>query len=835
LRWLLLAASIAVLLAVAAGCWHHRGRDTGTTPAASAASFVDEAGCRDCHAAEYAAWSGSHHARAMQQPTPASVSGDFGGVQFSGRSGVAARFFERDGGYLIRTTGPDGHDANFRVRFTFGVDPLQQYLLPLPGGRLQAFSVAWDTRRRRWFDLNPAETIGPDDELHWSDAAYNWNYMCAECHSTGVRKNYDAGTNSYRTAYAAVNVNCQACHGPASHHLEAMRQRGRATARREDALIDPMLRRDATAQIGTCALCHARRAALGGRHLPGAPLLDTHTPALLVDPLYYADGQIRGEVYEYGSFLQSRMYARGVRCSDCHEPHGLQLRAVGNAVCTACHSAAVPTTRHAIDTSGLKRRDYDSPAHHFHVTGKPGSHCIDCHMPTRTYMRVDNRHDHSLRIPRPDLSVRLGTPNSCNGCHRDRSPAWAATAVARWYGPNRRREYTYGEALSTARRREPGAARALFALIQDATQPAIVRATALGLLRGFPGAASLRLFSASLSDPDPMIRLQAVGGFEQVAADERVAYLGPMLDDPIRAVRMEAARLLASLPVDRQRPATAGALRRGIAEFEASQHANADRPEAHLNLGNLFAARGDAAAAAAEYRAALRLDARFGPAVANLADLQASRGELRQAEQTLRRGLERLPNDAALHHALGLILIRRGRVEAALAELKRAMQEAPDEPRYLYVYGVALHDVSDAAAGIAMLHAGLRRFPNDHDLLLAVASYARAAGDTATAQQCLERLRSIEEPAAAQATTSAASRRSLAAPDPPCDRDRGRGTQAAAEEDARVTEPRGHRAEQRTAQAHGQVEERAERPQRGAAVLWRHGPDGDDAETRIHH
>jgi tetratricopeptide (TPR) repeat protein len=477
-------------------------------------------------------------------------------------------------------------------------------------------------------------------------------------------------------------------------------------------------------------------------------------PALLVDPLYYADGQIEDEVFEYGSFLQSRMHAKGVRCSDCHAPHGLETRAAGNAVCTRCHNPVAPAARASIDTSTLRRRDYDSPTHHFHVAGQPGSACVDCHMPTRTYMRVDDRHDHSFRIPRPDLSTRLGTPNACSGCHRERSAAWAADTIARWYGPGRRQEHTWGEDLWTARQREPGAARALATLIADAAQPAIVRATALDLLRGFPAATGLALFSARLGDAEPMIRLQAVKGFELLPVEQRSLHLESMLADPIRSVRMEAARLLAGSALDRRAPATPDILQRGIAEYEAAQRANADRPEAHLNLGNLYAARGDGATAAREFAAALRLDERFSPALVNLADLQASQGQPGVAEETLRSALARLPDEASLHHALGLILIRQGRRDAALVELKRATQLAPDNPRHLYVYGVAQHDISNAAAGIATLRSALERFPNDRDLLLAVASYARAAGDETTAQRCLERLRSIEDPAAAPEATT---------------------------------------------------------------------------------
>jgi tetratricopeptide (TPR) repeat protein len=366
-------------------------------------------------------------------------------------------------------------------------------------------------------------------------------------------------------------------------------------------------------------------------------------------------------------------------------------------------------------------------------------------MPTRTYMGIDARHEHSLRIPRPDLSVRLGTPNACTACHADHGPAWAANAIARWYGPTRRSEHTWGEDLWAGARREPGALRALQSLLSDAATPAIVRASALARLLDYPGEAALRVFTAHLTAAEPLVRLQAVMGLELLVPAERVGHLAPLLSDPIRAVRIEVARLLAAVPIVRFAPADAAALRRALEEYIAAQTINADRPEVHLNLGNLYADQGDAQRAAQAYDTALRLDARFVPAWANRADLEAAQGELDLAERTLRTALRRVPEAAQLHHALGLVLIRQRRGSTALESLREATRLAPDEPRFAYVYGVALHDVVGAARGRAALEAALARFPNDRDLLQAVAAYAQAAGDESAARRHLQRLHSIED------------------------------------------------------------------------------------------
>ena len=319
-----------------------------------------------------------------------------------------------------------------RIKYTFGVSPLQQYLVEFPDGRLQALPIAWDTRPmeqggQRWFHLYPEEQITHDDELHWTRAAQNWNFMCADCHSTGVRKNYDPVADRFETQWAEIDVACEACHGPASRHLAwaEAKEAGKPWDEDENKGLTVRLdeRRDITwtvdpatgnavrskprtseRELEVCAQCHARRGQIAEDYVPGKPFLDDYRPALLEPPLYYADGQQRGEVYKWGSFLQSKMYAKGVTCSDCHEPHSGKLRASGNAVCTGCHLQG----------------KYDTAEHHHHPPGSAGAACAACHMPTTTYMVIDPRHDHSLRVPRPDLSVEFGTPNPCTGCHTDR-------------------------------------------------------------------------------------------------------------------------------------------------------------------------------------------------------------------------------------------------------------------------------------------------------------------------------------------------------------------------------------------------------------------------------
>jgi tetratricopeptide (TPR) repeat protein len=475
-------------------------------------------------------------------------------------------------------------------------------------------------------------------------------------------------------------------------------------------------------EVETCAPCHARRATVDDRYVHGHPLLDTHRPALLERELYHADGQILGEVYEYGSFLQSRMYRAGVTCSDCHDPHSLKTATPPSAVCARCHLPA----------------KFDTPAHHHHRAGSTGAACVGCHMPERTYMMVDPRRDHSLRVPRPDLSVAIGTPNACTGCHRDRPARWAAEAVARWTD-GRPRPAHYGQALDAGRRDLLNAEAQLVSLAGDGTAPAIARATAVTLLR-HRSTASIQALERAAADPEPLIRLAAVVAADSLSLDSRLPLLVRLLADPRRAVRIDAARALADAPAERLMPEQRAALDRALAEYRRAQEINADRAEAQVNLGLLADRRRDPDTSRRAYERAIALDPTFVPAYVNLADHYRALDQDVRGEQLLRQGLGRVPEAAALHHALGLLLVRRGRTAEALVELGRAAELAPTSARYAYVYGVALNSTGAAARALAVLQAAHERHTGDPDVLAALATISRDRGDRAAARTYARRL-----------------------------------------------------------------------------------------------
>lgn len=699
-------------------------------PPASAAlpapDFVGRAACGVCHAEQDRLWRGSHHDLAMQEATEQTVLGNFNDAEFR-KDGVVSRFFRRDGRYMVNTDGADGKLADFEIKYTFGVTPLQQYLVEFPGGRLQALSIAWDSRPleqggQRWFHLYPGERIGPNDELHWTRLSQNWNHMCAECHSTNLRKNYDSTVHGYRTTWSEIDVSCEACHGPGSRHVAWAEGKGdrerldggtRGLAFELDErrgitwTIDPAsgnaarsAPRSTAKEIETCARCHARRGQWFADYRYGEPLLNTHLPALLQAGLYHADGQIDGEVYEYGSLLQSRMFRAGVNCSDCHEPHSLKLRVPGNGVCLQCHGA----------------EKYDTVKHHFHPLGGGGSQCVDCHMPAKTYMGVDPRRDHSFRIPRPDLSVKLGAPNACANCHDKKPARWAADRLRQWYGHDPKGYQDYAETLHAARNGVADAEFGLMALLREPGQPAIARATAVAELGRRLTPESLPALAEALGDAEPMVRVGALLALDRLPPEARWQAAHDRLRDPVRVVRALAAEALAGVPAGQVPAGEQADWQMAGDEYLASLRLNADEPGTQVNLGNFHAARGETDAAERAYREALALDPDWVPAYANLSDLYRQTGRDAQGERLLLEGLARQPEAAALHHSLGLLKVRERNLPAALASLKKAMELAPEDTRFRYVYAVALDSAGRAREARKVVEAGLRQAPGDPGL-----------------------------------------------------------------------------------------------------------------------
>jgi predicted CXXCH cytochrome family protein len=566
----------------------------------------------------------------MQPANDSSVLGKFDSTRFTNED-ASALFFRRGDKYFVETGGEDGVVHEYPIKWTFGVYPLQQYIVELKRGRFQALTIAWDSRAaheggQRWFFLTPGHGQ-PGDRLHWMGREYNWNYSCADCHSTGVRKNYDESADAFRTSFAEIDVACEACHGPGSRHADWGRypaivrrifQRDNRFANRLDERrgvgwtvetasgipVRSIARRNDN-EIETCAQCHSRRLHIADGYTAGKNFFDYYIPVTLAGD-YHPDGQQLSENYNYGSFLQSRMYSAGVTCSDCHDPHTAKLRMPGNAVCGQCHSPA----------------RYDTKEHHHHIVAGTTGTCVSCHMPATTYMEIDARPDHSMRIPRPDLTATIGVPNACSGCHSGKTPEWAAEQIRSWYPRPRAGFQRFAEAFAADDRNDSSAASGLALIANDSTQPWFVRASSLGRLSRYPDAQSLQSARTWINDPKPLVRLAALQILEGFGARERIEIAASRLSDPVLAVRKGAAWLFAPVADSLLSPAQRKLFDVAAKEFVASQRYNGDQPGDRYVLAMFFVQRGELKEAQAELEFALKLDPQMRAAQSALTEVE---------------------------------------------------------------------------------------------------------------------------------------------------------------------------------------------------------------------
>lgn len=752
-------ALAALVLLVSLGLWfaqQYRDRPAAAVPPAAVAptpvavapkppakatepalSLVDEAQCQGCHTEQVKQWHGSHHQLAMQTASADSVLGDFADVRFRSDK-ETTRFFRQGEEFWVNTPGADGQPADFKVAYAFGIEPLQQYLIDTGNGHLQALGVAWDTQKKTWFHLYPGQGVDFKDPLHWSKPQQNANFMCVECHTTGFKRNFDANSGAYNSQWQALGVGCQSCHGPASAHLKWAEKPGEQA----NAGFTFSARSMTTEQQSeTCGRCHARRAPLGDGFRSHMRLMDDYLPSVLTPLLNEIDGKIKEEVFEYGSFTQSKMFAKGVRCSDCHNPHSLQLRAEGNAVCTQCHNPSGTASRPGIDGSGLRAKLYDSIEHTGHKPGSPAAQCTSCHMPGKLYMVNDLRHDHSLSLPNPQRAASLGTPDACLNCHQDTAREKLFAQFQQRYPQPADAPPRYDQDLWLVRHGKPGAAEALLRQLRNPEQPAIRRATLLGEVGNYPSRALFEQVNNDLRNPQPLVRAAAIDAFTSMAP-ARVDALGPLLSDPVLAVRLAAAHALLGVP-EAQQGQYAAAWQQAIGEYQQAQLSLRERAEANLNLAGLYAADGRAGNIEASLREAILRDGDFFPAQVSLAQWLEENFRKDEARQLLREALDAHPDQALLQHAWGLTLIREGNRQAALQALKEAARLEPDNRQYGYVLAIALNDSGQADAARAQLAALLKRQPGNRNVRLALVGYSLQTGNAELAQQLLQELQQM--------------------------------------------------------------------------------------------
>jgi predicted CXXCH cytochrome family protein len=630
----------------------------------------------------------------MKKPNDSTVLGDFNQSRFVHKGDTFDFYHEgqnQEKQFFVKTLGPSGRVQSFLVKYTFGVEPLQQYLLETSNGKLQALTVVWDVEQKKWYSLQTGDRILHHDWLHWGQKAFNWNNMCASCHSTGLNKNYDAPTDSYHTTWSEKNVSCEACHGPGSKHVDWARasvfgrkwmeyqglvHKGLAvpytSSFQDDSTEILYSKKGQELEIQTCAPCHSRRSQVGesGDEDFSHAFFENHIPEVLREGVYHSDGQIQDEVYVYGSFIQSKMYHEGVRCTNCHDPHSLQLKAKGNNLCFQCHTPS-----------------YGSESHHRHPKNSSGAQCVNCHMPGKHYMGIDFRRDHSFRIPRPDLSVEYGTPNACIQCHTNKEDKWAAKWVDTWHGTER--PYHYSQALSEGRR---GNLDSLLALANNPNIPMLVRATViheLGRYRsGLPNQ-GLRLWQQFLQDSHPFIRHMTLRQIRQLSPEQRRILVGWSLEDSSRIVRIEAAHALSDIPLEQLHSFQREVMPKAEEELVRYLRLNEDTPVGKGIYANYLEAKGDVREAEKAYKLSLAWDSLYSVSRMNLAFLYNRSGNNKAAEEQFREVILQGEGNWEIHYSLALLLAEEKRYSEATEYLEIAKKENPNNIRLLYNLGLA--------------------------------------------------------------------------------------------------------------------------------------------------
>lgn len=695
-------------------------------------NYLDSSACQNCHQEEFDRWQGSHHDWAMKEADKTSVLGNFNDSEFR-YNGITTRFSTAAGNngeptYWVTTDNHQGTLETFRVEYTFGFYPLQQYLIGFPDGRYQALAIAWDSRPieeggQRWFHLYPDEIVDHKDPLHWTGLYFNWNNRCADCHSTNLQKNYDPATNTYQTRWSEINVGCEACHGPGKDHIawannpsNKFNSANQGFARdlmaisigkvlaASKGLTKPVDLNVSQAQMATCGSCHSRRTVIDDINAPGN-YHDKHQLSLLDEPLYHIDGQIKDEVYVLGSFLQSKMYQKGVVCSHCHDPHSMEPKLPGNQLCTQCHESQI----------------YDDKTHHHHPISSAGSQCVNCHMPETTYMMVDPRRDHSLRIPRPDLSAVTGAPNACTQCHKDQSDSWATEALTSWLEKsNKSLPAHYGAQLAKLDLYSNTLASDLTKIIESGLPP-IVRASSLSKLVNNGSPESIALARRQLTDNDPSVRATAVKVLAQLPYPQRLKTLIDTITDKSKLVRLATVHALIDAPLlsskagltSNQKRSLNGALE----EYRAALTLNQDSASGQLRLAHYYQYTGSINGAETAYIRALKIEPYNIMAKLNQADFYRQQGSQKKSLQLLQATAIEHPKEPSVLHVLGLALVRTGEYTKALEQLQKAATLAPDNFRYGYVYTVALHNTGDYLAALTESNKLLKAQPNHQEVL----------------------------------------------------------------------------------------------------------------------
>jgi len=691
--------------------------------------YAGDATCKACHATEHEKWTPSHHSMA-ERPLVASLDDPAFKPERSFTHGTQTTIARAsaNGGAEIVSLGFHNETKPYPIQRVIGHDPLRQFLVEGSNGRLHTMEACWDPKKLEWFNVYGNEDRKPGEWGHWTGRGMVWNTMCAACHNTRVRKNYDTTTDTFHTTMAQQTVSCEACHGPMKQHaMNYQSGKWKVESRKSDAAAPPGYAttnpkpgtKNQEQSVETCGMCHARRTELTGDFKPGDNFFDHHFLAIVdQSDIFYPDGQIRDEDYEFGPFYASRMHNAGVRCMDCHDPHTAKTILPGNNLCMRCHTQG-----------GFPNAPVIVPAQHtFHQPESTGSQCVNCHMPQTTYMQRHPRHDHGFTIPDPLLTKQFNIPNACNKCHQDKDTDWSLAAVDKWFGDKmNRRTRTRTTTIAKARRGDEDAREGLIALTQGDEIPYWKASASLLLEHWLDRPDAQAALTAQLQHPHPLVRTSAVQSLGPLCEDPNNPARGnieKLLNDPVRSVRVAAAW------------ATRDHLDKASVAGKELLHMlelNADQPSGQMQLAQWQYAQRDIPKAITHMKRAIAWDPGSPPFYRDLAMMQSLNGDTQDTIQSLNAAIKLNPNEPEYHYSLGLAWHEAGDLDKCIAALRDTVKLDPQHSRAWYNLGLALNTQQKIDEALAALTEAAKAAPTDPGIPYAKATIFARLGRRADA------------------------------------------------------------------------------------------------------
>ncbi|TCK55124.1 tetratricopeptide repeat protein [Flavobacterium sp. 90] len=663
--------------------------------------YVGDESCKKCHKTEHQDWRKSDHYMSMLLPSDSTVVGDFNNVTFTA-DGVTSRFFKKGNKFYINTEDNDGKNRDFEVKYIFGYKPLQQYLVQFPGGKLQVPRLSWDVDKKKWFNQYAGQKIASHDWLHWTENSQNWNTMCSSCHSTNLHKNYDYKTDTYKTSYSIINVSCESCHGPAKQHIDYVSGSSYSS---KNKVVGSYLKLGKKTgqleQILACAPCHARSSIISEAQIESTDIIDNYIPQIPSTEFFYADGQVKEEDYIYTSFLQSKMFSNGVKCSDCHNVHSTKLKRQGNQTCIECHSP----------------KKYDTSTHTFHASGK-GTECVNCHMPGKLYMGNDLRHDHSFRVPRPDLSATYGTPNACSNCHADKSNKVLAATIEKWYGS--KPKYHFSDDLVPGSKLDESSEAHLRKLINNKTAPNIIKATAVFYLGSIQTQTSLNTLLRCIQSEDSQIRYRVLRSLANFPSSNWIEAVGPLLSDKVRAVRIAAADLYITIPREQISSQYSDAFSSAQKELKDLLEYQTDFAVGNVMMADYYLKLKDYDNAEKFYWRGLKKDSQTNYALLNLSVVYNMQGKNDKSLEVLEKAKKNDPKNDRIYYNLGLLYNEMNNKAEAEKQFAKAVELKSNNPRVYYNYGLMLNQKGKSKEAENILKKGIAISPSAPELYYAL-------------------------------------------------------------------------------------------------------------------